>query len=247
VKIAVVSLFPEVFEVFLKVSIIGRAVREGLVDVKVIQLRDFACNKHKKCDDYPFGGGPGMVLKPEPVIKALEQMGTAGKRVIFTTPAGARYDQAYAQQLKEAQDLIILCGHYEGMDQRIIDRFVTDEISVGDYVLSGGESAAMVIIDSLVRLVAGVINPESLQSESFRDGLLEYPHYTRPRNILGMDVPEILLNGNHEEIRRWRLHRSIEKTLVKRPDLFERIEENEEIKDILRESEVENNGFVKGN
>jgi tRNA (guanine37-N1)-methyltransferase len=244
--ITVISLFPEVFGDFFAASIIGRAVKEKIVTLNVVALREHARDKHKKCDDYPFGGGPGMVMKPEPVINALEAIGVEGKRVIYPSASGKLYTQREAKRLARERSLVIICGHYEGMDQRIIDRFVTDELSIGDYVLSGGEAAAMVIVDTIVRLLEGAINPSSLESESFSDGLLEYPQYTRPRTILGMDVPEILLNGNHESIRRWRLRRSVEKTKAIRPDLLKQEIDHEEVKQILRESEVNEHGSDKG-
>jgi tRNA (guanine37-N1)-methyltransferase len=244
-NITVVSLFPEVFRDFVATSIIGRAVQENIIEVRLLDLRKFSKDKHRKCDDYPFGGGAGMVLTPEPLMNALEAIGVTGKRVIFPSAGGRLYNQREAERLAKERSLIVICGHYEGMDQRIIDRYVTDEISIGDYVLSGGESAALVIIDSLVRLLPGVINPASLESESFSAGLLEYPQYTRPRNILGLDVPEVLLNGNHESIRQWRLRKSVEKTLAYRPDLMEKGIANEDVKKILRESEVNKHGSYK--
>ncbi len=243
--ITVISLFPEVFGEFVASSIIGRAMADQRVTITCVPLRDYSRDKHRKCDDYPFGGGPGMVLKPEPVIGALEAVGVTGKRIIYPSAGGKPYRQADAIRLAQEKEVVIICGHYEGMDQRIIDRYVTDEYSIGDYVLSGGESAALVIIDSVVRLLEGAISPESLHSESFTDGLLEYPQYTRPRSVLGMDVPEILLNGNHESIRRWRLKKSVEKTLKNRPDLLEGGVTDEEVKALLRESEVDKYGSHK--
>ncbi|MBN2354350.1 MAG: tRNA (guanosine(37)-N1)-methyltransferase TrmD [Spirochaetales bacterium] len=245
-NITVVSLFPEVFGEFIGASIIGRAITERLVSVKLVDLRTYSRDKHRKCDDYPYGGGPGMVMKAEPVIHALEEIGVEGKRVVYPSASGTPYNQREALRLSREGEIVIVCGHYEGMDQRIIDRYVTDEIAVGDYVLSGGESAAMVIIDSVVRLLDGVINPSSLESESFSGGLLEYPQYTRPRTILGMTVPEVLLNGNHEEIRRWRLRKSVEKTRANRPDLLAHGVNDEEVVQIIRESEVQEHGSDQG-
>ncbi len=241
-NITVVSLFPGVFREFVGSSIIGRAVKERLVAVELVDLRAFSRDKHRKCDDYPFGGGPGMVLMADPIRHALEAIGVEGKRVIYPSASGTPYTQREASRLARENELVILCGHYEGMDQRIIDRYVTDELAVGDYVLSGGESAAMVIIDTVVRLLEGAINPDSLVSESFSGGLLEYPQYTRPRTILGMTVPDVLLNGNHEEIRQWRLRKSVEKTMANRPDLLERGGDNEEVTRMIRESEVYKHG-----
>jgi len=242
VIITVISLFPEVFTEFLGASIIGRAAKEGLVEFRIVQLRDYAEDRHRTCDDYPFGGGPGMVLKPEPLGRALDAVGAGdGKRVVCTTPAGRRFDQAYAAALSAEPEMIIICGHYEGIDQRIIDAYVTDEISIGDYVLSGGESAAMVLIDSIVRLKNGAINPASLDWESFERGLLEYPQYTRPREYRGRTVPEVLIGGNHEQIRRWRLKQSVEKTVRMRPDLVPILKHDHDIVKILQERKEQTN------
>lgn len=244
--ITVISLFPEVFGGFISSSIIGRAVADGLVGISCIPLREYSRDKHRKCDDYPFGGGPGMVMKPEPVIGALEAIGVEGKRIVYPSAGGRRYRQADAERLSRESGIVIICGHYEGLDQRVIDRYVTDEYAVGDYVLSGGESAAMIIIDSVVRLLEGAISAESLSSESFSDGLLEYPQYTRPRSVAGMNVPDVLLNGNHEEIRRWRLKKSVEKTRRYRPDLMADGTFPDEVNEIMRESEVNEYGSYKG-
>jgi tRNA (guanine37-N1)-methyltransferase len=220
VTITIITLFPEVFTEFLRSSIIGRGIEKKLLKVRLINPRDYARDKHKTCDDAPFGGGAGMVLKAEPLARALRKAGAGRKRVIYPSPGGKLLRQTILRELAALKEIIIVCGHYEGIDQRIIDTFVTDEISIGDYVVSAGETAAMVLVDAVTRLIDGVIKRESLEEESFQNGLLEYPHYTRPRKILGMEVPEVLLNGNHEEIRKWRLAQSIKKTQENRPDLL---------------------------
>jgi len=220
VIITIITLFPEVFDEFLKSSIIGRGIEKKLLKVKLVRLRDYALDKHKTCDDTPFGGGAGMVLKAEPLARALRKAGAGRKRVIYPSPGGKLLRQPMLREFAALREIIIICGHYEGIDQRIIDTFVTDEISIGDYVVSAGETAAMVLVDAITRLINGVISKESLEEESFQDELLEYPHYTRPRKALGLEVPEVLLSGNHEEIRKWRLVQSIKKTQENRPDLL---------------------------
>jgi tRNA (guanine37-N1)-methyltransferase len=219
--ITILTLFPGIFQGFLEGSILARAIARGLVSVQLVDIRDYAVDKHHVCDDAAYGGGPGMVMKPEPVAAALEATRAPGSRVIYLTPAGKLHGHKVAEELARESELTLLCGRYEGIDQRIIDAFVTDEISVGDYVLSGGEVAAMVMVDSLARLVPGVITGESLEEESFSTGLLEYPHYTRPEVFRGMKVPEVLLSGHHEKIRQWRLLKSVEKTLNNRPELLD--------------------------
>ncbi|MBN1524482.1 MAG: tRNA (guanosine(37)-N1)-methyltransferase TrmD [Spirochaetales bacterium] len=244
-KWSVVTLFPEMFSDFLTCSIIGRAVEDKKLFVQLVNPRDFAVDKHRQCDDYPFGGGPGMVLKPEPVAAALDSLQGKGKRVIYVSPGGRVFDQEYARKLSLDEELILVCGHYEGIDQRIIDLYVTDEISIGDYILTSGETAAMVVIDAVSRLLDGVISDDSHDCESFSNGLLEYPQYTRPREFRGEIVPDILLSGHHEEIRKWRLARSIEKTMQNRPDLLEKPITSDEIRKILFEKGVEDNGTSK--
>ncbi len=218
--ITILTLFPGLFDGFLTSSILARAIQRGLVAVKPVDIRDYAAGRHRVCDDAAYGGGPGMVMKPEPIAAALEANG-AGGRVVYLTPAGRMYNQELAAELAQEPALVLLCGRYEGVDQRVIDAFVTDEVSIGDYVLSGGEAAAMVVVDSLVRLIPGVITGDSLEEESFASGLLEYPHYTRPEVFRGIGVPEVLLSGHHEKIRRWRLAKSIEKTMKLRPELLD--------------------------
>ena len=230
--ITILTLFPGIFSGYREGSILGRAIERGLVQVRVVDIRDYARDRHHVCDDAAYGGGPGMVMKPEPLTAALEDTTPAGARVVYLTPSGRRYTQRVAEELAAAGDFTLLCGRYEGIDQRVIDTLVTDELSVGDYVLSGGEVAAMAVVDSVTRLVPGVITGESLQEESFSGGLLEYPHYTRPEEFRGMRVPEVLLSGHHEKIRQWRLLRSVEKTLRYRPDLLDSDSLSEEAREL---------------
>ncbi len=233
--ITILTLFPGLFQGFLESSILARAIARGLVMVRLVDIRDYAVDRHHVCDDAAYGGGPGMVMKPEPIAAALEAIGTPGGRIVYLTPAGRLLTQKVAEELVREPALTLLCGRYEGIDQRIIDAFVTDEISVGDYVLSGGEVAAMAVVDSLARLVPGVITGESLEEESFSAGLLEYPHYTRPEVFRGMRVPEILLSGHHEKIRQWRLVKSIEKTKKLRPELLDSDGLPAEARELLRQ------------
>jgi tRNA (guanine37-N1)-methyltransferase len=218
----ILTLFPEIFEGYRRSSILARAVAQRQVELDLINIRDFARDKHKTCDDATYGGGPGMVLKPEPLAGALESVPGVKRRrtrVVYLTPSGKLWSQALAGEFAEESRLAMICGRYEGIDQRIIDLFVTDEISVGNYILSGGEVAAMVVIDTIVRLLKGVIKEDSLAEESFSTGLLEYPQYTRPAVFRGLEVPEVLLSGNHAEIERWRRQMSVEKTRSFRPEL----------------------------
>lgn len=231
----VVTLFPEIFSGYLNSSILEKAIARNLFAVKLINIRDFALDKHRTCDDYTYGGGPGMILKPEPLSLALESVKPGGKRVIYLSPSGKLLKQGYAEELSEQKELILICGRYEGVDQRIIDYYVDDEISLGDYVLASGEIAAMVLIDTVSRLIPGVINKESLNEESFIQNLLEYPQYTRPKEFLNMSVPDILVSGHHAKIREWRLRKSLEKTLKYRPELLDEIELTEEMKKFLKE------------
>ncbi|MCL2295298.1 MAG: tRNA (guanosine(37)-N1)-methyltransferase TrmD [Spirochaetes bacterium] len=221
-KINVLTLFPEIIDVYFNNSIMLKAVEKGLVKFNVVNIRDFAEDKHKTCDDYPYGGGAGMILKPEPLFKALESVSASSIRTIYPSPSGKVFNQAYARNLSQEEELIFICGRYEGIDQRVIDRYVNDEICVGDYVLSSGEIAALVIIDSVYRLLYGVINSSSLEEESFERGILEYPQYTRPAEIDGAKVPDVLLSGHALNIKNWRLEKSLEKTEKFRPDLLSR-------------------------
>lgn len=230
--ITILTLFPGIFSGYLEASILARAISRGLVTVKVVDIREYAADRHHVCDDAAYGGGPGMVMKPEPIAAALEATTAAGARVIYLTPSGRLFSQRAAEQLAGGAEFTLLCGRYEGVDQRVIDSFVTEEFSIGDYVLSGGEVAAMAVVDSVTRLVPGVITGESLEEESFSEGLLEYPHYTRPEVFRGMRVPEVLLSGHHEKIRQWRLLRSVEKTLKYRPELLASDRLSREAKDL---------------
>ena len=219
-RITILTLFPEMVEPFFRSSIMKRAVDKGIVQYRIIDFRSYAEGVHMKADDLPYGGGAGMVIMPEPLSRALIDAGAEGKRVIFPTPSGKPLTEKYAASLAAEDELFIICGHYEGIDQRVIDTFVTDEITIGDYVLSAGETAALVIIDAFFRLIDGVIAPESLEDESFNDGLLEYPQYTRPPRYCMKDVPDVLLTGHHAHITRWRCMKRLEKTMLNRPDLL---------------------------
>lgn len=219
-KITILTLFSEVFEGFFSTSIPLLAKEKGLLDVNIINFRDYTTDKHHKCDDEPYGGGAGMVLKPEPLFKALKSIDATSKRVIYPTPSGKLFNQSIAKELSSEKELVFIAGHYEGLDQRVIDAFVTDELSIGDYVLSSGETAILVMVDAIYRLIDGVISPESLVEESFNDSLLEYPQYTRPQEYEGMRVPEVLLSGNHKQINDWRYKKRLEKTIKNRIDLM---------------------------
>lgn len=219
-KFTVLSLFPEILDGFFQSSLMKKAVERGLIDVQFVNIRDFATDKHKTCDDIPYGGGAGMVLKPEPLALALDSVGAGQKRTLYPTPSGRLFNQAAATELAAEDELVFICGRYEGIDQRIIDEYVDDEISIGDYVLSSGEIASLVIIDAVYRLREGVIKARSLEEESFSDGLLEYPQYTRPEVFRDRQVPEVLLSGHHKNIEAWRRQQSVEKTKRMRPDLL---------------------------
>ncbi|ONI44575.1 tRNA (guanosine(37)-N1)-methyltransferase TrmD [Candidatus Epulonipiscium fishelsonii] len=224
-KIIIMTLFPEMIEQSISHSIIGRAIKKQLLEITAINIRDFANNKHKKVDDYPFGGGVGMLIMAPPVKDCynhiLSSSLTANPPVIYMTPQGKVWNQAMAQEFSKEKEIILLCGHYEGIDQRVIDEIVTHEVSIGDYILTGGELAALVVIDSISRLVEGVLGKqESFQDESFSHGLLEYPQYTKPRVYNGVEVPEILLSGHHKNIAEYNRQKAIEVTRKKRPELL---------------------------
>ncbi|MDR0760411.1 MAG: tRNA (guanosine(37)-N1)-methyltransferase TrmD [Treponema sp.] len=230
-KYTVLSLFPEITDAYFAASIMAKAISRGIVEYRTVNIRDFAQNRHHSCDDAPYGGGAGMLMLPEPLGLALESVGVkprpvtgeaAGRRVIYLSPSGRPFTQALARKLADEAELVLICGRYEGIDQRIIDLYVDDEISVGDYVLSSGEVAALSLIDATYRLLNEVITPESLEEESFSGNLLEYPQYTRPEVYATLRVPEVLLSGHHENIRRWRRRKQVEKTLAVRPDLIDR-------------------------
>lgn len=217
----IISIFPEMLENILSVSIIGRAVKNGLLQINYVNLRDYAEDKHKKVDDYPFGGGPGMLLKPEPVFRAIMDNKTEDTRVVYMSPKGKRLNQRLVEDLSSEKDLMIIAGHYEGLDQRIIDHYIDEVISIGDYVLTGGELPAAVLVDAVGRLIPGVLsNEESGIIESHSDILLEHPQYTRPREFNGLEVPDILLSGNHQRILKWQRLKSLETTIKNRPDLI---------------------------
>lgn len=220
-NIDVVTLFPEMVQGFFSNSIMKRAIENGIITYNMIDFRSFAIDKHHTCDDSPYGGGAGMVLKPEPLCKALESIKAKEKRVIYPSPSGKRLTQSLAKELSKEENLVFICGHIEGIDQRVIDLYVDDEISIGDYVISSGEISSLVVIDSVYRLIDGVISSESLDEESFSDGLLEYPQYTRPNVFNDLEVPQVLLSGNHKSIKKWRLEKRLEKTLSFRPELLE--------------------------
>ena len=224
-RIDILSLFPKMFDGPFGESIVKRAVDAGLVNIFVHNFREFAHDKHNTVDDYSFGGGEGMVLKPEPLFEAVESIkgslgGSAGP-VVLLTPQGRLFCHQIAQELSKQQNLILICGHYEGVDERVREHLVTDEISIGEYVITGGELAAMEVVDAVVRLLPGALGSEQAASEdSYAKGFLEYPQYTRPRVYRGWEVPEVLLSGNHQEIARWRWEQAIERTLLRRPDLL---------------------------
>ena len=220
-KFTILTLFPEILEGFFSSSIMAKAVEKGLIEYELIDFREYAVDKHRTCDDYPYGGGAGMVLKCEPLAGALDAVDAKNRRVVFPTPSGRLYTQEIARELAREEEIVLICGRYEGVDQRIIDEYVDDELSIGDYVLSSGEVASLVIVDGVYRLLEGVINAESLEEESHEDGILEYPHYTRPEVFRDRQVPPVLLSGHHEEIRKWRRKKGLEKTLRNRPDLVE--------------------------
>ena len=226
-KIKVLTIFPEMLRPMLEASILGRAIEEGLIEVELIDIRPFSELKHKNTDDYPFGGGPGMVMLAQPIVDAVEACtkdGFHGKR-LYLSPRGRTFDQSMAEELARDGELLLLCGHYEGVDQRAIDLVIDEEVSIGDYVLTGGELGALVIIDAVSRLIPGVLgSDESSQDESFSSGLLEYPQYTRPREYRGLAVPDVLLSGDHAKINRWRRDRALELTWRRRPEMLKSVE-----------------------
>ncbi len=221
-KFDVLTLFPEMFT-SLEESIIGRAMKSNLIEVSLTNIRDFSKDKHKKVDDTPYGGGAGMVIRPDVAYEAYESVKDENAKVIYMSPKGTVLNQEKVKELSKEKHLIILCGHYEGIDQRVLDEIVDEEISIGDYVLTGGELPAMVLIDSVSRYVEGVLSEESTSEESFSNHLLEYPQYTRPEEFRGKKVPEVLISGHHENIKKWREEKSLELTQKNRPDLLKRI------------------------
>ncbi|TCK98304.1 tRNA (guanine37-N1)-methyltransferase [Natranaerovirga hydrolytica] len=237
------TLFPEMIEQGLNTSIIGKAIEKELIRLNLINIRDYANNKHNKVDDYPYGGGAGMLMQPEPIYSAYKAVVHQHKetyvnkkpRMVYLTPQGKTFNQEMAEEFAKESSLMFLCGHYEGVDERVLEEVVTDYVSIGDYVLTGGELAVMVMIDAISRLIPGVLsNKESTEYESFQDGLLEYPHYTRPYEFLGKTVPDVLLSGHHAHINKWRKEQSLLRTCERRPDLIEKASLSEDEKKFLK-------------
>ncbi|MBQ4517805.1 MAG: tRNA (guanosine(37)-N1)-methyltransferase TrmD [Clostridia bacterium] len=224
-RIDCLTLFPDMIRAVLEESIIGRAIKAGILDIHYINIRDFAQNKHNRVDDAPYGGGMGMVMQPEPIYRAFQSVLESAEdkpKVIYMSPQGSVFSQDKAKELAKEEHLVLLCGHYEGVDERILEEIVDEELSIGDYVLTGGEIPAMTVIDAVARMIPGVLPAEDAYSEeSLYNGLLEYPQYTRPPEFLGREVPEILLSGHHENIKKWRREESIRRTCLKRPDLLQ--------------------------
>ena len=237
-KITILTIFPEMFESVLNSSILGRAREQGLVEVECVDIRPFSDRKHKNTDDYPFGGGAGMVMLAQPIMDAMKHVtgeNFSGRR-IYMGPRGTTLTTAKARELAKEEHLVLLCGHYEGVDQRALDACIDEEISIGDYILTGGEMAAMVLTDAVSRFIPGVLGSgESAEEESFSDGLLEYPQYTRPRELNGMEVPEVLLSGDHAKIKAWRRQESLRATKKFRPDLLDKAELTAKEKKLLEE------------
>ena len=224
-RIIVLTLFPDLVQSYVSAGVIGRALRAGRATVDAVDIRDYTTDRHRSADDVPFGGGAGMVMKPEPVARAIEAAGPVDRRV-FVTPAGRPFTQADALEWSQLDSLLLLCGRYEGVDERVVDRYIDESVSIGDYVISGGELAALVVVDATLRLVPGVLgNAESVEHESFSDGLLEHPHYTRPGTWRGESVPEVLLSGHHARIAEWRHEQSLRRTRRRRPDLLDESED----------------------
>ena len=233
-KFDVLTLFPEMFEA-VKKSVIGKAEEKKLIQINLINIRDFSKNKHKKVDDTPYGGGAGMVIQPDVVYDAYNSIKDENAKVIYLTPQGKVLNQKKVEELSKEKHLILLCGHYEGIDQRVLDKIVDEEISIGDYVLTGGELPAMILIDSVSRYVEGVLSEDSTSEESFSQGILEYPQYTRPETFEGVKVPEILQSGHHENINKWRRCEALKNTYKKRPELLKNVELSEKDKEYLEE------------
>lgn len=242
-NVDILTLFPELFETFFTTSIIGRATAEARVALNTVNFRDYSTNKHHKVDDYPYGGGQGMLLTPEPIFDAVTAITKGAKpRVILLCPQGERFTQKKAEELAREDHLVFICGHYEGFDERIREHLVTDELSLGDFVLTGGETAAMVMIDAVVRLLPGALpKASSHEDDSFSSGLLEFPQYTRPEDFRGMTVPDVLLSGNHAKIAEWRRTESLRRTLLRRPDLLATAGLDEKDLKILGQLKTEHN------
>ena len=242
-RIDILTLFPEMFDGPLSESILRQAREKGLLDVRLVNIRDFALDKHRTADDYQYGGGSGMVMKPDPVLGALESVMAEGSRestaVVLLSARGRLFDQATALDFSRRSRVVLICGRYKGVDERVLDA-VTDEISIGDYILTGGELGAMILVDAVTRLIPGVLGDiESAETDSFYEGILGPPVYTRPEEFRGMRVPEVLLSGNHERIRRWRRKQALGATLERRPDLLEKADLTDEDREILREMKAE--------
>lgn len=233
-KIDILTLFPEFFSNLSNWSMIGRAIEKDALNLDYINIRDFSKNKHKKVDDYPFGGGSGMLMTPQPIYDAINSVKQKESKIIYLSPQGKLLNQEIVNDLSKEKHLILLCGHYEGIDNRVIENYVDEEISIGDYVLTGGEIPSMVVIDSVARLLPGVLkSEESYTEESHYEGLLEHPQYTRPREFNEIAVPSVLLSGDHSKIERWKKYESLKATAIKRPDLLNNIELTKEEEDLL--------------
>lgn len=231
-RIDFITIFPSMFEPLLAEGVIARGIKKGLLDIRVHDLRDYATDRHRSTDDEAYGGGPGMVMLGEPVFRAVEAIGAG--HIVMTSPQGRRFDQRVALELTKKQHLVFLCGRYEGFDHRVHEALQPDEISIGDFVVSGGELPAMLMADAMGRLIPGVVgNTGSVEEDSFFRGLLDYPHYTRPEELRGVRVPDMLLSGHHENIRKWRKEQALRATLAKRPDLLETTELDDEAREIL--------------
>ncbi len=240
IQFNILTLFPDVFGCFVSESIVGRSCERGIIGIHTIDIRSFSRDRHKKVDDYPFGGGRGMLLAPDPIFRALESIEHRG-RIIYLTPMGRVYTQSVVRELAQEETVTLICGHYEGIDHRVVEKFVDDELSMGDYILTGGEIAAAVVVDSITReLDESLGNRESVLEESFdQTGLLEFEQYTRPAEYRGMRVPDVLLSGHHAEIEKWKIKRRLVNTLRRRPDLFEKIDLSDTYKKILQEIKEE--------
>lgn len=235
-QIKVVTIFPELFESFLSASLIGKAIEAGRLSIEVVDLRDYATDRHRTVDDEPYGGGGGMVMKAEPWLSALADVAGENSWKVLMSPQGERLQEAKVLELSQRAELVLLCGRYEGLDERVRNMAIDEEVSIGDFVLSGGEVAAMVVIEALSRQIPGVVGlADSVENDSFRSGLLDYPHYTRPRTVEGVDVPEVLLSGDHAAIARWRRREALRATLEKRPDLLDVTALEAEDRDLLAE------------
>lgn len=235
-KFSVLTLFPEMFEAVIDASITGRAIKKGIIETEYINIRDFSSDKHRRVDDYPYGAGGGMVMQPQPIYDAYKYAAGEDKpHVVYLSPQGGVFNQEKAKELSGYGHIVLLCGHYEGVDERVIEEIVDEEISVGDYVLTGGEIAAMIVIDATSRMIEGVLDSgETMETESHYNGLLEYPQYTRPPEFMGRKVPDVLLSGHHANIEKWRREQSLIRTKLKRPDMIKKAELTEAEKEMLK-------------